>query len=225
MLHVTADPYDWPLLDLHPSQTAVIVIDMQRDFCDPEGYLGALGEDLTPFRAPIAPIENVLATARGAGANVIYTRQGYRTDLSDLPEWRARRFEVMGSPVGQDGPLGRILIRGEPGFEIIPELAPRKEDVVLDKTANGAFSDTNLQEILQNRGIKALAFTGNTIDVCVHTTLRQANDLGYQCLLLSDCCGAISPELHEWSLNSIKVEGGVFGSVATSAAYCSEVEG
>lgn len=211
---VAADPYPWPLERLQPHQAALVVIDMQRDFCDPAGYIGQLGHDLAPLRAPIPAIRRCLEAARRAGLTIIHTRQGYRPDLVDQPRWRALLAERRGSIVGEQGPLGRVLIRGEPGFGIIEELQPLPGEIVLDKTANGAFTGTNLQRILTGIGVRALAFAGNTIDVCVHTSLREANDRGYQCLLLSEACGAIDQGLHDWSVRSIQVEGGVFGSVA-----------
>jgi nicotinamidase-related amidase len=150
---------------------------------------------------------------------VVHTRQGYRADLADLPAWRRLRAERTGSPVGREGPLGRVLVRGEPGFEIVPELAPRPGEAVVDKTANGGFTGTDLDAVLRAGGVRALAFAGVTIDCCVHSTLREANDRGYQCLLLADACGAIEPGLHDWAVRSVTVEGGVHGSVATVAAF------
>ncbi len=211
---IAADPYPWPLETLEPHQAALVVIDMQRDFCDPAGYVGQLGHDLAPLRAPVPAIRRCLEAARRAGLTVIHTRQGYRPDLADQPHWRALLAERRGSVVGRQGPLGRVLIRGEPGFQIIEELQPLAGEIVLDKTANSAFTGTNLQRILTGLGVRALAFTGNTIDVCVHTSLREGNDRGYQCLLLPEACGAIDPGLHDWSVQSVLVEGGVFGSLA-----------
>ncbi len=215
LTEVKADPYGWPIEPLEPRQAALVVIDMQRDFCDPAGYVGQLGHELAPLRAPIPAIQRCLEAARQAGLTVIHTRQGYRPDLADQPQWRARLAERRGGIVGQEGPLGRVLIRGEPGFDIIEALAPAPGEIVLDKTANGAFTGTNLQRILTGLGVRALAFTGNTIDVCVHTSLREGNDRGYQCLLLPEACGAIEQGLHDWSVQSVLVEEGVFGSVAS----------
>lgn len=218
---VEADPYPWPIEPLAPSQTALVVIDMQRDFCAPDGYVAQLGEDITPLRAALAPAAAALSAAREAGMRVFHTRQGYRADLSDMPSWRKKK----GSIVGQPGPLGRVLIRGEPGFQIVPEVAPLDDEPVIDKTANGAFTHTDLDRVLRAAGVQALAFAGLTIDVCVHTSLREANDRGYQCLLVEDACGAINPFLHEWAVRSIKVEGGVFGSVTDSAGFINGVRG
>ncbi len=224
MRTVEADPYPWPLEALEPRQAALAVIDMQRDFCDPAGYIGQLGHDLTPLRAPIPAIRRCLDAARAAGLTVIHTRQGYRPDLADWPKWRRLLAERRGTILGSAGPLGRVLVRGEAGFQIIEELRPQEGEIVIDKTANGAFSGTDLDRILTGRGVRALAFVGNTIDVCVHTTMREGNDRGYQCLLIAEGCGAIEPGLHEWSVRSVLVEGGVFGSVATAEAFVSALQ-
>ncbi|MEM7742686.1 MAG: isochorismatase family cysteine hydrolase [Pseudomonadota bacterium] len=216
---VQADPYPWPLEPLVPGQCALVVIDMQRDFCGADGYVALLGEDIAPLAACIDPIARCLAAARSAGMPVIYTRQGYRPDLADLPTWRRLKAQHTGSVVGQPGPLGRVLVRGEPGFEIVPQLAPKPGDIVVDKTANGAFTGTDFDTVLRAAGIRALAFTGVTIDVCVHTTLREANDRGYQSVLISDACGAVDPDLHRWALRSVTIEGGVFGSVTKTTQF------
>lgn len=215
---VSADPYPFPSNgELELARTALMVIDMQADFCSPGGYLDASGYDVAPLRAPIEPLARVIEAAHAAGIRVVHTRQGYRADLADFAGARAERARARGSLVGQPGPLGRILVRGEPGWQIVPELAPSDGDIVVDKTANGAFYGTDLDPVLRVQGIDHLIFGGNTIDVCVHTTLREANDRGYDCLLLADCCGAVSPELHRAAVEMVKVEGGVFGCVATSA--------
>ncbi|MEO1192863.1 MAG: isochorismatase family cysteine hydrolase [Pseudomonadota bacterium] len=219
MRPVDADPYPWPLEPLRPEQAALVIIDMQRDFCDPAGYVGQLGHDLGPLRRPIPAIARCLAAARTAGLRVIHTRQGYRPDLADQPLWRRLRAERYGGLVGTPGPLGRVLIRGEPGFQIIEELQPIEGEIVIDKTANGAFTGTELEPILTGQGIRALAFTGNTIDVCVHTSLREANDRGFQPLLIQDACGAIEQGLHAWAVRSVMIEDGVFGSVTTADSF------
>ncbi|MEM8623602.1 MAG: isochorismatase family cysteine hydrolase [Pseudomonadota bacterium] len=216
---VPGDPFPWPLERLRPSECALIVIDMQRDFCAADGYVAQIGEDVGPLTACITPIRRCLDAARTVGMRVVYTRQGYRPDLADLPSWRKAKAARYGSVVGQQGPLGRVLIRGEPGFEIVPELAPKEGEPIVDKTANGAFTGTDMETVLRAAGIRALAFTGVTIDVCVHTSMREANDRGYQSLLLSDACGAVDPGLHDWALKSVKIEGGIFGSVATVDAF------
>jgi len=219
MREVAADPFPWPIEPLEPAEAALVVIDMQRDFCDPEGYIGRLGHDLAPLRAPIPGIRRALEAARSAGLAVVHTRQGYRPDLADWHGWRRLLAERRGTILGAEGPLGRVLIRGEPGFQIIEELAPLPGEIVVDKTANGAFTGTDLDRILMARGVRALAFCGNTIDVCVHTSLREANDRGYQGLLLAEACGAVEQGLHDWAVRSVLVEDGVFGSVATVEAF------
>jgi nicotinamidase-related amidase len=219
-LPVLADPYPWPLLPGVPAdRCAVVVVDMQIDFCDPRGYMVQMGYDLAPLRAPISPIRRVLETARKAGMKVIHTRQGYRPDMADMPAWRAERFRRAGVPVGEVGPMGRILVRQEEGWQIVPELAPDPGEPVIDKTACGSFTGTDMESVLRGLGVECLAFCGNTIDVCVHTSMREANDRGYQSLLLADCCGAVDPGLHAWALESVKVEGGALGSVADSEAF------
>ncbi|MEL6577030.1 MAG: isochorismatase family cysteine hydrolase [Pseudomonadota bacterium] len=218
-LSVHADPYPWPLEPLGPAQCALIVIDMQRDFCGADGYVAQLGADIAPLAACVSPIARCLEAARRVGMRVVYTRQGYRPDLADMPSWRRLKAERYGSVVGQAGPLGRVLVRGEPGFEIVPDLAPEPGDIIVDKTANGAFTGTDFDAVLRAAGIRALAFTGVTIDVCVHTTLREANDRGYQSVLIGDACGAIEPGLHDWALRSVMIEGGVFGSVTTAEQF------
>lgn len=218
-IEVAADPYPWPLEPLAPREMALVVVDMQRDFLSEEGYFGQLGGDLSGLRAAIGPTQACVAAARVSGLRVVWTRQGYRQDLAEMPAWKRLKGARMGSPIGKPGPLGRVLVRGEPGFEIVPELAPRSGEPLVDKTANGAFTGTDLEPVLRAAGVRALAFAGITIDVCVHTTLREANDRGFQCLLVSDACGALEPGLHEWALRSITIEGGVFGSVTDSARF------
>jgi biuret amidohydrolase len=211
---VIADPYPWPISGaLDPARAALLVIDMQADFCAPGGYMANLGFDVTPLRAPIEPIQRALVAARKAGMLVIHTRQAYRADHADFPDFRRARNRYRGAASGQDGPS---LVRGTPGWEIIEELTPAPGEPVVDKRANGAFHGTDLADLLMARGIEQLAFCGNTIDVCVHTTLRDANDRGFECLLLSDCCGCVDPALHEASVRMVKIEGGVFGCVASA---------
>jgi len=207
-------------LSVEFSRTALLIIDMQRDFLEPGGFGETLGNDVSLLKAAVPPLQALLAAAREAGMLVIHTREGHRPDLTDAPPTKIER----GSPsmrIGAPGPMGRILVRGEPGHDIIPELYPIAGEAVIDKPGKGAFYQTDLQLILQNCSIENLLVCGVTTEVCVNTTVREANDRGYDCLVPEDCVGSYFPELHDAGLKMIKAQGGIFGSVASSQALLS----
>lgn len=206
-----AGPYSFDL-----STTALLVIDMQRDFLEPGGFGESLGNDVGQLRRTIAPLVALLADARAVGLSILHTREGHLPDLSDCPPAKLSR----GAPskrIGDPGPKGRILVRGEYGHDIIDELTPLPDEPVIDKPGKGAFHATNLDVLLTERGIRSLLVTGVTTEVCVHTTVREANDRGYECLVLADCVGSYFPDFHRVGLDMIAAQGGIFGWVADSA--------
>ena len=209
---IEAEPYE---LEFDPKSTALLIIDMQRDFVMPGGFGEALGNDVTPLQATIAPTKRVLEAARRKAMLVIHTREGHRADLTDCPPSKLVRGRGK-TRIGDAGPMGRILVRGEIGHDIVPELVPLPGEPVIDKPGKGAFYATDLELILRDRGIKTLIVCGVTTEVCVHTSVREANDRGFDCVVLEDCVGSYFPEFQKAGLAMIKAQGGIFGWVTNS---------
>jgi biuret amidohydrolase len=210
-------------LSIDLDKSALVIIDMQRDFLEPGGFGAALGNDVSRLQAAVEPCKSVLAAARRIKMLIIHTREGHRPDLSDAPPHKVER----GDPamrIGAVGPMGRILVRGEPGHDIIPQLYPLRDEPIVDKPGKGAFYQTDLELMLKNRGINTLFVCGVTTEVCVNTTIREANDRGFRCIALSDCCASYFPEFHAAGLAMIKAQGGIFGSVAPSRQFLSSLE-
>ena len=220
MLHVQALPAPFPF---DPAFSALLIIDMQRDFLEPGGFGETLGNNVSLLAVAVPPLQALLAAARAANLMVLHTREGHRPDLSDAPPAKIAR----GAPrqrIGDPGPMGRILIRGEAGHDIIPELYPLPSEPVIDKPGKGAFYATDLEAILQHRHIESLIVCGVTTEVCVHTTVREANDRGYRCIVPADCCASYFPEFHAMGLKMISAQGGIFGWVSHSAQIIAALE-
>ena len=214
---IPAAPYAWPHDgDLRPSATALLIIDMQADFCAPGGYVDAMGYNVAPVQEIVPRVAALAERMRAWGGMVVLTREGHRPDLSDLSPFKLWRSRNGGAAIGDCGPMGRLLVRGEAGWEIIPELTPREGDIVIDKPGYSAFYATDLEQILRAKAVRKLVLAGVTTDVCVHSTLRDATDRGYECLVVGDACAATSIENHRAALATIATEGGIFGAVATA---------
>jgi biuret amidohydrolase len=221
MAKVEAEPYEF---EFDPKSCALVIIDMQRDFVDPGGFGEALGNDVSLLRKAIAPTRKVLAAARRRKLLVIHTREGHRPDLTDLPSSKKLRGRLR-TGIGDKGPMGRILVRGEYGHDIIDELKPARGEPVVDKPGKGAFYATDLEAILRDRGVRQLVVCGVTTEVCVNTTVREANDRGYDCLVLEDCVGSYFPAFQKAALEMIKAQGGIFGWVSDSGRFLEALAG
>jgi nicotinamidase-related amidase len=215
MALVNAEPYEY---EFEAPTTALLMIDFQRDFVDPGGFGEALGNDVSLLRRAVPHAERVLRAARQGGLLIVHTREGHRADLTDCPPSKKARGRLAAG-IGDSGPMGRILVRGEDGHDIVKELYPEPGEPVVDKPGKGAFFATDLDGILKHRGIRHLVVCGVTTEVCVHTTVREANDRGYDCLVLEDCVASYFPEFHRSALAMIKAQGGIFGWVSDSRRF------
>jgi nicotinamidase-related amidase len=220
-LCVDAAPYEF---ECDPARTALIIIDMQRDFVEPGGFGELLGNDVTPLRRAVVPTRRVLETFRRRGLRVIHTREGHRPDLADCPPSKRARGRLRRG-IGDTGPLGRILVRGEPGHAIIDELRPLPGEPVIDKPGKGSFHATDLEQVLRGHGITSLVVAGVTTEVCVHTTVREANDRGYECLVLEDCVASYFEDFQRAAIAMIAAQGGIFGWVSTSERLLAALAG
>ena len=217
MSQVSARPYAFPVEgDFDPKAAALVVIDMQRDFCDPAGYMGRRGDDVSAAQALMPRIAALRTAARAAGMRVVYTREGHHPDLGDLPASKRAKTRRAGAEIGSAGALGRLLVRGEAGWDIVPELAPAADEAVIDKVGTGAFFATELEHRLRVQGIEQVVLVGVTTGVCVSTTAREASDRGFHVLVLSDCCAEPDPRMHEIALELLQVESGYIATVAES---------
>jgi len=217
MATIPALPYDYKL-PTAPSALALVIIDMQRDFLEPGGFGDALGNDVSRLQAIVPALQTLLQTFRELGLPIIHTLECHQPDLSDCPPSKQKRGGEGGLKIGDQGPMGRILIKGEPGNGIIPELTPLSNEIVITKPGKGAFFNTPLEDLLEEMGISHLLFTGVTTEVCVQTTMREANDRGYECLMVEDCTESYFPEFKRSTLEMIRAQGGIVGWTASASA-------